>query len=452
MPEAIVTLPDGRKARLTGPSREAILEQAQALAVPAEPAVEQPPANYVARELAARGAVNSILAIPSATGDLLAGASAGAQGLVALTRGRDANFGARYAAEQDKFPASALRAIPRPTVGGITAAVKSIPALAPGGESPGEAYDRNLAAFETDEAAMRAAHPVAATVGDVGGQALSLVLARTANIKSATTWAGWGDGIRKRAEQGAQAAAGVAELAPGVARQLNAVWNSKALKSLRRGAGRAAETGIEGAALAAVNSDNPLEMAAWGAGTQAAGSFLLSAGADVFKGNLAGAGLKIAAASVGIGSVLQTIKEAAPGGRDRLLESLETGFSKVMLAIAGGALSGVAGLGRLRGGELEKNLPVIADAITSIPRGATLSLIRQMTSDDPRAPMAEAALDKLQSDPAAFSTDQLRELNRALNDGKFVDAVTRLANGNKDFRATLAAPPAGQKYQTGGGF
>lgn len=37
MPTAIITLPDGRRARLTGPTREAVLEQARRLAQPAAP-------------------------------------------------------------------------------------------------------------------------------------------------------------------------------------------------------------------------------------------------------------------------------------------------------------------------------------------------------------------------------------------------------------------------------
>jgi hypothetical protein len=125
-----------------------------------------------------------------------------------------------------------------------------------------------------------------------------------------------------------------------------------------------------------------------------------------------------------------------------------------MLSIAGGALSGMAGLGRLRGGELEKNLPVIADALTSSPRGAMLSTLRQLTSDDPRAPMAETALQRLQSDPSAFTAEQVRELSRALHDGKLVDVVSRLADRSKAFRAAIAmpAPESGEPMQTGGGF
>jgi hypothetical protein len=83
-----------------------------------------------------------------------------------------------------------------------------------------------------------------------------------------------------------------------------------------------------------------------------------------------------------------------------------------------------------------------------------LSTIRQLTSDDPRAPMAETALQRLQSDPGAFTAEQTRELSRALNDGKFVDAVTRLANRAESFRNALAmpAPTPGEPMKTGGAF
>ena len=57
--------------------------------------------------------------------------------------------------EQRKFPASALRAIPRPTIQEIGAGIQSIPAFFPGGMTPGEKFDESMAFFNDDEARRR---------------------------------------------------------------------------------------------------------------------------------------------------------------------------------------------------------------------------------------------------------------------------------------------------------
>lgn len=438
---AVITLPDGRRARITGPTREAVQAQAQALAqslppaaapsaapeAPA-PAPEAPGATAggAFRRRAGTTVANSVLAAPSATGDLIAGAAAGVGGIAAKLRGEPAEFGRRYEEEQQQFPASAIRAIPRPKVESIAAGIRSAPALLPGGETPGEAYARNREAIDAENAAMREAHPVASMAGDIAGGAATIALGRTGAIKSPVAWASWGDGLRRRAETGAQTAAAAIERAPpGVLKWADDVWNSKPVQALRRGAGRAGETGFEGAALAAMNSDDPLEMAAWGAGAQATGSMLRTGAHGLLSGGLGAAGMKVAAAAVAAGSITQLLKEALPGERERILESLETGYEKIGLAIVGGIVSTAAGFGRV-GGSLEKNLPVVADAITSLPRNSVLTMIRDLTSDDPRAPAANALIERLQANPEAFGSAQLREINRAINDGRLLEAASRI--------------------------
>jgi hypothetical protein len=356
---------------------------------------EQPPANYVARELAARGTVNALLAAPSASGDLLAGASAAVRGLPhILPGGEPPNFAAKYAEEQQRFPASALRAIPRPTVDGITAAVKSVPSLIPGGETPGEAYDRNQFEFAEDESAMREAHPAAAKVGDIAGDVGALFVGRR------------GTGLNKLMQRGETRLSGKAATAAAetLAGDIGKIFKGPAMQKIARGAGRSVEAGAEAAVLDVLKDPNadPIETAAIVAGGQIVGSGVLAGAQGLVSGGPVRGGLKLTVAAVATMGYLQMMKSATPGGEDRILQSIESGFDKVTLLLGAGVAS--AALGATRYGRGNTNFSeqtrTWLDGLSTAHRGTTLSLLTDWTegNDDERAAI-ESALTAMSNDP-----------------------------------------------------
>lgn len=346
----------------------------------------EPSAAAVGRETFSRGVANNLLAIPSASGDMLALASAAAQQfnkttpigmLVNKWRGTESpSFSETYDAEKKKFPASALRAIPRPTTNDVTAAARSIPSLMPGGETPREAYDRNLTDVEAEEFAMRDTHPTAAKVGDVGADIASLFLARRGTgmgklIQSAETKLG--------VRSGAKSAETLAE-------DLNKVFTAGPLKTLARGAGRAVETGIEATALDIVKDPDadPVEIAAVAAGGQMVGSGFLAGGQALTSGGMGKAGLNITVAAMTAWGLLQVLKSATPGGEDRILESMESGYDKVAFALAAGAGSAVLGATRYGRGNtaLSEQTRTFLDGVATAHRGTTLSLLTSWNDAD----------------------------------------------------------------------
>lgn len=394
---------------------------------------------------------NNILAAPSATGDLLAAASAGVSGTAALLAGKSPEYLRRFGEEQGKFPASALRGIPRPKIQDLAAGMRTIPALVPGGETPGEAFARHRADIAAEERTLLEEHPVASFVGSIAGDAASLAAGRApaarAAVRGNLRWAGWSEGLQRGAARGAEQVERIRDLPPGVLKQLDTIWSSKAVSALKRGAGRTAETGFESAALAAVNSDDPMESALWGAAYQAGGSASLATIKGIL-GTKLGLGLGLAAAAVSTGSILEVLEQAAPGESDGIIKNINQGYSKVLLAILGGTLAGLPTT-RVKG-SLRENLPILADALTSVPRGAVLSAINDLTADGESAKAGRRILDQIRTDPSVFSKEQLSELERAFNDGKFSDAVGRMARKDEKFRAVAA----GEKptYRTGGRF
>lgn len=176
--------------------------------------------------------------------------------------------------------------------------------------------------------------------------------------------------------------------------------------------GRAVEAGLEGATIALLNDGDPLEVAAWSAGSQAGGSLLLSGMSGIFSGGPTRIGLKILGTAAGVGTLLQILQVAGPQDDPSLIGSIEAGFPKVVGAIALGSLSGIAGLGRVSSRFPVNALPQIADAISALPRGATISVLNELLQD----PAAETVVQRLASDPNFFGARAGRRIQRALTD------------------------------------
>lgn len=207
--------------------------------------------------------------------------------------------------------------------------------------------------------------------------------------------------------------------------------NSAGFGNLMNLAGRAAETGIEGAILGALHDGDPLQMGMFSAGAQAGSSLLLGGLGGLVGRGLGTTGLNIAAAAAGVGAIWQTMKSAVPGGKDFILESLESGFNKVALAAAAGMIAGAAGLGRLP----VKSLPAVSDYFTSIPRAAMLSVIEDMANEPP----VEMVMSKMKTDPFYFGQGAARQIERAFrNPDVSLAGVVKDLMKNPEFASKFA--------------
>lgn len=285
--------------------------------------------------------------------------------------------------------------------------------------------------------AMQQQSPTSFWLGQIGGDMMTMLTAR-APIASA----------RGNAQLAAISAAKAAEkggtsiaLAPSVAAALkSATVNSKSTATLMNRLGRVGETGLEGFTLAALNGQaDPLETAAYAAGTQAAGSVLLGGMTGLLSGGPTKAGTKLAISAVAIGAMMQIFKAATPAGNEspvEVLSSLDAGFNKVALGLAAGVVSGAAGMGRVTNRFPVTALPQVADMITSMPRAATLSVLTQILED----PAAEAVVNKISTDPGYFDPASLRRIERAFVDEK-VSLSTTIEDlmNNREFRQKFEA-------------
>lgn len=403
-------------------------------------------ANYVAREIGARRILDNLMAVPDASGELLStalsGAAAGietaarigannARSLVGTDRVKGPTIGERFERHQENPSVAqrALRAIPRPSVETVSSALESVPSLMPGGETPSDAMLRNRLEFRAEDAKMRREHPVAATVGDVGGDVLSLVIGRrSSGAKNLVQ--------RVETRLAGKASVGAAET---LATDLGKVLKGPGMQRLARGGVRSLESGVEAAALDLLKDPNadPIETAALAAGSQLVGSGALATAVGLVSGGKVQAGLKLSLAAIGTAGILQVLKSSTPGGRDRVLESVESGYDKVALALGLGVAS--AAIGATRYGRGNTNLAeqsrAFLDGIATVHRGTLLSVLTDWNDgDDKQRTAIENVLTGLAEDPTGFkpADDAERAIVRRLRDGAEMKAET--------------------SYRTGGGF
>src|SRR5688572_26274333 len=393
---------------------------------------KQTPPTAVALEMAGRRFIDNALAVPSVAGNLLANytnANRAAVQRAANAGGRTIkrilpfvepaqttpSFGELYDenTQNEGGLQTALRSIPRPTYQGMHSAVQSIPSLLPGGESPSEAMERNRGEYQLEEFEMREAHPIAATVGDVGGDVLSLFAARR----------GSGAGRAIRNLETKLAGRTSVEVAETLAQDLEKAAKTPAWQRMARGGIRSLEAGVEAAALDILKDPNadPAETAAVAAGGQLVGSGFLQGAKGLLSGGPSSAGLKLTVAAASTMGLLQMLKSATPGGRDRILESIESGYDKVLLALALGAGSAAVGATRYGRGNpaLADQTRALWDGISTVHRGTTLSLLSDWTEGDADDRAAiERVLSGMADDPAyKGETDAERAIVRRIRSG-----------------------------------
>lgn len=386
---------------------------------PADIQEPDPTAVQVYRHTLLNSLLNGALATPSASGDLLAAGGALVEGLSAPLAGEPMDFRARFQQQQQQFPASLLRAIPRPTVQDIAAGIRSVPSMLPGGESPGAAYARNRDQIDIEEQQLRNAHPIAGFAGDISGNILSLI---TGKAPMARRILQVEDRIAPKVADMAFGGAVKPAVQPGIRRTLDRALNAEGPRHLARGAMRSLETGLEGAVMEVMNDKNadPIEAAALSAGGQAVGSALLEGGKGLLSGGMLKAGGKVALTAGSIGAMWQLFKAATPGGRDRVLESLESGFDKVAFSIMLGGLAAVSGAPRYRDTKLAEEIPWLVEGLSSVPRGVSLSLISRYAHADPEEQQVFGdTLHELSRNPEYVgNSPQERAIVRAIKNAK----------------------------------
>lgn len=281
----------------------------------------------------------------------------------------------------------------------------------------------------------REAAPGGAAAGDVLGDVASLVVARKPFVSASR---------RARIAKGEQAPAAVPR-----SQTMDANWKrflarqqEKYANWFRESGIKITETGLEGAYLAAIQDEDPVMGMAAGAGAQAATNFVERVWTDIpsfgMKPGITRAGVKAGITAFGIASLYQMFKELTPGGRDRILESEESGYKKAALTMAAGAMLHASGFGRASKQQLDE-LGMLADTWHSARRGSVLSLISEIENDD--SGDVDRIWTKISQDPGYFGVTAMRRLNHAFenDDVSHKDTIETLMEADRKFRRKVIA-------------
>ena len=366
--------------------------------------------------------LNNLVQLPKLPGQALAAGAAAIEGGAAAVTGGEFDFGTRFEEQKGKFPASLLLKAPTTTIQEIEAFTGTFskecgrrPVDQPGVENIvplfterfGPAFDEELARINQEEARIAKKFPFKTKAGEIGGDVLTLLTGRLPFAK--------GINIAETAFVAKKFSDSLTN--PGVRKIVELVLDSKAVRALKRGTGRAVETGAEASVLSLLKGGDPLETAGFAAGGQLAGSVILTGIKGVGKH-------PILASAFGMAALIQMAKETTPGGPDNFIDSLEKGFEKVWWGLMLGAVSTLAGAGRLRGGDIAKNLPKFTDALATSPRATSISLLKDYFNATPdEQNTIDATLTQLQQDPGFFGPEITNKLLKAMQAGNLTSAL-----------------------------
>jgi len=315
---------------------------------------------------------------------------------------------------------------------GIEAARKSLPEFLPqrpvdepGVENPvppfterfPARFDEELARINAEEARLEDKFGFQTGAGNIGGNVLSIMVGRfpfLSKIENAEAWlAGkkFADAIKNPGKLG--------ELGNIVKKFVD----SKGMRSLLRGTGRAGEAGLEAASIEALTGDDPLRTAAYVVGGQAVGSAMLAASKGLVTGGPLKAGAKLTLTAGAYLGLIQTFKEGIPGGENDPMESFTQSFNHIMLLLAAGGVAVAAGTGRIRRTEAT-TYPRSAEFLSTLPRAHMISLVSNWVEATPDEQQTiEATLQQLQEDPEFFGPEITEKLQEALDNGNLTEAL-----------------------------
>lgn len=303
--------------------------------------------------------------------------------------------------------------------------------------NPVDAYRGRMAESQQ----MGEEHPIATSVGGVAGDVATILTGRMPfaagagkSEKALATW--------RRLD-----------LDPGFRRTWDRFLKSDSMKSLFRGTGRAAETGIEAATLSVLKEGDPLEAAAYGAGAQMAGSGALSLLSSFLPSGKVMRELpvawKLAGGAAAASTLYATLSKLTPVGQGNIFDAIEAtdaGYTKVAAALALGVTATAAGTGRIRSADL----PKIGDAITSIPRGALISLLTDLANEEKAdGSNIKRTIEHMAADPTIFNDTQQKRLSAALDEGgDFARTVSDMVAKDPRFKAVIATTPRNVMEET----
>lgn len=291
--------------------------------------------------------------------------------------------------------------------------------------------------------------PDATGFGETMGDVASLVLARSPMNRGP-------GGLLDEGAEALRKGMTLDNAAPGIQGLYNAAIKSDSARLLFRGAGRAIETGGEGALLAALQDADPFETAMATSATQMASSGALqilsgAVGGGDMQSKLKRLGITAAVTAVG----LNVLDQIIPGGEDDFIGDLNAGFTKAALFVALGAAGAAVGGARTSPGAISDNFPRIADAVVTVPRGAVVSAIAGMKDQSPEMRrLGRDALLAVAANPDQFSAEQRKQLDTALFEGGFVDTLKDLQSEKRFMEAIeqFRKQQTAMNTTTGGGF
>ena len=274
----------------------------------------------------------------------------------------------------------------------------------------------------------REAQPVGAATGDVLADVATVATGRAPFVRGARN--------RRLAEMKKPAPPAPTPMDPGFRKWAN--QKVEGYKDWFKESGyRLGEAGLEGAVLSALQDEDPVTGLAWGVGIQGVNNFANKAWTDMpdfgTKPGLTQTGIKAGVAAFALASLFQMAKELTPGGRDRILESEESGYKKAAVTMAIAAMTNAAGFNRPTKDQLD-NLGMIVDTWHSSRRAATLSLISEAENDDTGD--ISRIWSKIYEDPMYFGETANRRLVRAYNNDDISqkDTIESLMESDRRFR------------------
>jgi hypothetical protein len=450
----VITLPDGKTAEVPDDMDEASINTAidqyvggaltaadattreGRFSPPGQAGADGPPDDFprVAGEFAARRLGDIAGNVVPATGETFAlgtGLLRSVLGTVPKIFNEDelsfSDFASRtrsaYEEERQKLPASLLTEGPLSKLStntlDVEAAAQSLPEALRGGNF-GEAFERNRGQNLDRLLQMRDQSPGAAFAGDLAGDATGLLLGRQPFVRG---------NIRRQRNNPPKPKLDPETMEPGLRRMYERNM-AEFVKDAEKAGLIAAETGVEGAFLAAANNDDPLISLGMASGAQAVGSGAAAAGRAVIGRH----GHNLVPAAMGATALIQLYKSFAPAGRDRILESTESAFNKLALAVGAGMAASAFGLGRPTR-QAVQDAPFIASWYNNTSRGALLNLMREAVND----PRIEKVLAVAQSNSDLLSPTARRRLLHAMNDPEvpFGVRLDRLAKADPKFKKML---------------
>ena len=184
-------------------------------------------------------------------------------------------------------------------------------------------------------------------------------------------------------------------------------------------------------ALAILNGSDPALTGAFAGGSQLAGSGVL----------------KMMHSPKAVGSVAamwmlyNTAARLTPGGDNRWGPALQHALDHATHALITGVAAAGLGAGRFKGSPhgasaaFADNIPLLADGINLTLRAGPMEAWASMFKNDAQSgkPMIGPLLNKMMSDPTAFTSQELDGFAKSINDGTFQPYIEKLM-GNESFR------------------